>query len=213
MGSVLDAELVRANIGCLLKQFVEDAAELLSLPLIHLVVLQELLGKKEHDFKEPADGCREACPDEVFKELSRLFVQELHLIFSGFFCHSDLFLFLFMQLVFGLVREVVRDVEAEVSVDEVADEGLEGRHGLAIAVEGHLLGRLRRDVVTRCDPLVDRSHHCVRWDLHREQHLDQLLTRLVLIQTLLGDVPADFPDFEEAEDDLMRVRLRHRLKE
>lgn len=118
-----------------------------------------------------------------------------------------------MELLLGLEGEVTRYVVAEIRVDEVADKWLQSWDTFVLALEDNLLCGLGSDVIARSDPFVDCCNHDLWRDLHWEQHLDQLFTGFVLVEPTLGDVSADFPNLQEAKDDLLRVLLRDRFKE
>ena len=118
-----------------------------------------------------------------------------------------------MQLVACLIWEVARDIEAEICVHEVANKRLQRGHTLAIRVENHLFRALCSYVITGCDPLINSRHNELRWNLHRKKHLNKLLTCFILIQASLSDIAAYFPDFQEAEHNLLWVLFGNRLKE
>ena len=113
----------------------------------------------------------------------------------------------------GLEREVVRYIVAEISVDKVAYQWLQGRYALVLTFEHCLFGRLCRYVVTSCDPFINSSDDNLRRNLHRQEHLNQLFTGLIFVETTLSDVSTDFPYFKEAKDYLLRILLRNWLEE
>lgn len=126
---------------------------------------------------------------------------------------SNLLFFFFKKMFTRLEREVVRYIVAEVSVDKVADQRLQSRYALVFTFEHCLFRRLCRYVVTCCDPLINCSNDNLRRNLHRQEHLNQLFTGLVFVETTLSDVSTDFPDLKEAKDHLLRILLRNWLEE